>query len=450
MIQAGRPWRLVLVLAVGAVGLVWGGWKCWEVRRFRKAMAEIEADVDASRYGLAARNLAALLAWRPDSDQAAFLLGQCERARGRADAAALAWAKVPAGSSFALQATQGRMELEIERGQFARAEQLVKDAMADPRGDKPGLRLLLGPLFCMQGRSEEARRLIEPSWDHLATTGQATSQAAVSLLRLHIDLQRRVIPIEATRAFLDEAAGSAPEDDRVWLGKANLAIRAGSYDEAARWLDACLRRRPDDAPVWRARLSWAMATGRAAEVREALEHLPSAEIKPAQVQKLAAWFAARRGDSQAELQALERVIAIDPADFASLDGLATLVEKAGHPDRAALLRGQKAATRRMEARYWKLYERYQPKRDAVEMAGLAEQLGRPFEAKAFLALAVAVDPHRADLRRDLSRLSQQATSLGEPPPTVAGLLAELDSQADSSPSAAAHARARTRESTRAQ
>ena len=51
-------------------------------------------------------------------------------------------------------------------------------------------------------------------------------------------------------------ASLAPDDDRVWLGKANLAIRTGMYDEAERWLAACLGRRPGDAPVWRARLNW--------------------------------------------------------------------------------------------------------------------------------------------------------------------------------------------------
>ena len=127
----------------------------------------------------------------------------------------------------------------------------------------------------------------------------------------------------------------APDDDRVWLGKANLAIRAGSYDEAARWLDACLRRRPEDVPVWRARLDWAVATNRVAEAREAAEHLPAEESTPAQVHRLAAWFAARRGDVESERRALERLIAADPADFAALDRLAELADRDGQPDRAA-------------------------------------------------------------------------------------------------------------------
>ena len=38
------------------------------------------------------------------------------------------------------------------------------------------------------------------------------------------------------------------------------------------------------------------------------------------------------------------------------------------------------------------------------MARLAEQLGRRFEARAFLTLAISEDPDRDDLRRDLQRL----------------------------------------------
>ena len=45
-------------------------------------------------------------------------------------------------------------------------------------------------------------------------------------------------------------------------------------------------------------------------------------------------------------------------------------------------------------------------RDAEEMAGLAEQLGRNFEARVFLALAIEDEPERDDLRRELERLSQ--------------------------------------------
>ena len=97
---------------------------------------------------------------------------------------------------------------------------------------------------------------------------------------MHIYLSVGMSSVEMVRDFLEHAARSAPDDDRVWLGKANLAIRQGESEGASRWLDACLNRRREDVPIWRTRLDWALATGRVAEVREALEHLPAARVDP--------------------------------------------------------------------------------------------------------------------------------------------------------------------------
>ena len=47
------------------------------------------------------------------------------------------------------------------------------------------------------------------------------------------------------------------------------------------------------------------------------------------------------------------------------------------------------------------------------MGRLAEQLGRRFEAKAFLTVAIASSPDRADIRRDLARLAQASETLAE-------------------------------------
>ena len=148
----------------------------------------------------------------------------------------------------------------------------------------------------------------------------------------HIELRRSPIPVETVRSSLDQAEQLVPGDDRVWLGKANLAIRVGSYEEASRWLDACLRRRPEDVPVWRARLNLAVATDRDAVAREALKHLPAEESTPAEIAGLAAWLAARRGDLAGERRALEQAIAVDPSGFAALDRLTDLAVQEGRPE----------------------------------------------------------------------------------------------------------------------
>ena len=50
---------------------------------------------------------------------------------------------------------------------------------------------------------------------------------------MHIELTFKPNPIENVRAYLDQASKLAPDDDRVWLGRANLAIRTGNYDDAS-------------------------------------------------------------------------------------------------------------------------------------------------------------------------------------------------------------------------
>ena len=224
------------------------------------------------------------------------------------------------------------------------------------------------PIYSQLGRLDEAERLIEERWKHLNETGEGASEPAIDLVRMHIELTLKPNPVENVRAYLDEAASRAADDDRVWLGRANLAIRTGAYDEAERLLDACLKRRPEDVPVWRARLNWGIATNRIDVVQQALEHLPAEDSTSAQVHRLKAWLAAKRGDVATERRELERLIAEDPADLTALDRLAQLAEKEGQPAQAAELLRKKAEIDRLRARYEKLYDRNQPIRDAEEMA----------------------------------------------------------------------------------
>jgi enediyne biosynthesis protein E4 len=434
MSTGGRRWGSVLLLATLAGGVLWGGGRWWEVRRHRRAMEAIEDEMENGRPGTAARRLNALLAGQPDSDEVLCLLGTCEMARGHPDAADAAWARVPPASRFAPRAILGRMQIRMECGRLAEAEQIVQDALDDPRIDASQLPILLGPIYCQQGRLEETLRLIEARWDALNRAGGGASEEAINLVRAHIALRRSSDSIEMIRAALDQAAALAPEDDRVWLGKANLAIRLGSYDEAARWLAACLRRRPADVPVWRARLDWAVATNRVPEAREALEHLPAQESTPAQVQRLTAWLAARRGDRGGERRALERLIAVDPADATAWDRLVELAVQEGQHARVAELRGKKAEIDQLTARYHKLYQRNQPMRDAAEMAHLAEQLGLGFEARAFLTVAAAVGSGGDQLRRELAQRQPRGRTVPAAGRTLAEVLAaELEATAASSP-----------------
>ena len=433
MIEKTRRLILAFAVVIVAGSLTYGGWRLLGAWRYRTALSAIQADVQAGRHSKAARKLVELLAWKPDSDEAAYLLGVCEKARGRTDAASEAWARIPPGSRFAAGAVLGRAALEVDRGRLADAEQLLNQALEDPRIDGLALRRFLAPLYWQEGRLEEASRLIEADWDGLDRAGRGGSDRAIELVRLHVALSVGMASAEAVRGFLERAATLAPQDDRIWLGRANLAIRQGAFDEAQQWLDSCSRRRPRDLSVWRSRLAWALASGRVATVRDALAHLPAKEESPAQVQRLAAWFARHRGDISLEQIALERLIALDPEDGAARDRLVELAIREGQPAVAAELRRRKSELDQVKLQYQSLFRRDQPARDAAEMARLAEQLGRVFEAKVFWSIALRQEPSHSDLQNILTRLRQPEKSPGEPGQSLAELLArDLDLAVDSS------------------
>jgi thioredoxin-like negative regulator of GroEL len=400
-----RRWWLAIPLAAG---FAWGGWVWWTDRDYRDAILKIELEMANGRFATAGRNLTKILARWPDCGEAAVLLARCEQERGRNEAAAKALARVEPGSLFSHKAILGRMRLAHDQGQLGIAEQIVNDAAADPRNDGPHAHFLLVPIYSQLGRLDEAERLIEGRWNQLNESGAGASEPAIDLVRMHIQLTFKPNPAKDVLAYLESAAGlNQDDDDRVWLGRANLAIRTGAFDEAQRWLDACLKRRPEDVAVWRARLSWGIATDRLETVREALKHLPAVALSSAQLHRLKAWLAARQGDIATERQELDHLVAEDPADRTAFDRLARLAEEAGQPARATELLRKKAEIDRLRVRYEKLYDRNQPIRDAEEMASLAEQLGRTFEARVFLAVASSEEPERDDLRQGLRRLMSE-------------------------------------------
>jgi tetratricopeptide (TPR) repeat protein len=406
-----RCWTALSLVCAGL--LVWGGWAWWRGKCYRQAIAEIRTEMAAGRFATAASNLGKLLNWRPGSDEAAYLLGICEQERGRNQAADDAWSRVAPGSAHSEQAILARMRLLYEVGQVDASEKLIEDASLDPRNDVTALRMMLVPIYRQLGRIDDAQRIIEARWEHLNESGQGAMESAIRLVRMHFELTGEPAPVDEVRTFLDRAARLAPDDDRVWLGRAKLAIRTGAHDEAGRWLDACRKRRPNDVPTWRTRLTWGMAANRGDIVQEAMRHLPAAELTSAQVYRLNAWLFAQQGDVASERRGLELLIATDPADRTALNRLIRIAELDGRPADAAELNRAIVGLDRLGARYAKLHERNQPVRNAVEMAHLAEKLGRSFEARAFLTLAISENPRRDGLRFELEQLTHRHITIAD-------------------------------------
>jgi tetratricopeptide (TPR) repeat protein len=380
-----RRWVSLMCLAAGSVMLI--SIAAWIVaeRRFQAGFRQARGDVDARRFDRARRWLLAQSSARPERDQIDFLLGTCERELGSPQAAVAAWARVPLASALGLSAAALRAQTLVkDLGRFADAEAILLDdlARAGPRGVQ--LRYLLTQLFYWEGRRDEMRALLQQGW--------RTSPDRTGDLRDLWLIDSAVVLIERVQSAVEEAARLAPDDDRVWLARANVALLRGDTSDASRWLDACLARHSEDPVIWRARLKWAQSAGSVDEARRAVAHLPAALFSPAEAIALDAWFASRKGEMRSERAALEALIERIPGDTQALERLATLASSANDAARAAELYRRKARIDQAKERYHRLLSPGRGITEYTELAQLAEVLGRGFEARAWWQLAWQQQP----------------------------------------------------------
>ena len=418
MTRRAKRGALVAGGLVIAGGLAWGLLSWWSGR----ALEDASRDYAAGRYDAARGRLATLEAFWPGRAEVALLLGLCERAAGRPDAALAAWSRVPPGSAMADQAAQLRAETAQDQGRLAVAEAVLVAALRRSGPHAIELRHTLSQLLGKQGRVEEVRTLLEQNWRALCQRDGPASPYAIDSLRSHLSLDLESYSIRKLEAALDEAARRAPDDDRVRLGRAMVALQSGRFDTAARGIDECLQARPGDPVVWRASLELALAADQVDRAHQALAHLNEDQVSPEFLLRLRAWFAAHGDDPAAERAAVERLLEHSPGDTPALERLAVLEIRAGRADRAAVLRVRKAELDRARRDYvHRLRHDFQA--EAAELARLAEVLGRRFEARAFWTLLLTTQPDHGEARAAIARLG---TSDPAPPaPARPRPLAEL-------------------------
>jgi thioredoxin-like negative regulator of GroEL len=339
----------------------------------------------------------------PGDGEAEFLLGACEQALGRTDAAEAAWVRVPPGSAFAGHAAMLRVRLLLKNDRFAAVEELLPVALKASGQHAIEARETLVSLLELEGRFDELRAVVQDSWNGYSDR--------FGLLRELATLDSLVpVPIERIWPALEKAAENAPDDDRIWLGRANLAIRTGEFDRARSWLDDCLRKRPNDSAVWKSRLELALATGDVPATREALGHIQPEQLSTERLLSLRAWFAAQAGDSERERQALEALVEHSPGRVQAVERLAELELLAGRPEIAARRRARKVELDRAKTHYEILVTK--PGAEAIghsrEMARLAEVLGRRFEARALWSIVVERTPSDREATEALERLDRAA------------------------------------------
>ncbi len=250
-----RRRRFVVLLCVALVLAAWGTARGIDYWRYRSSIEQAKARIDKGLPADARRLLSQAAARWPGQGEAEFLLGACEQALGRPDAAEAAWSRVPRTSTFAGHAAMLRVRLLLKRDRFSAAEELLPVAIGASGQHAIEARETLVALLKLEGRFDELRTVVQDGWDSYPDR--------FGLLRQLANLDSIVpVPIEKIWPALEKAAENSPDDDRIWLGRANLAIRKGEFAQARRWLDDCLQRRPRDASVWKSRLDLAAGNRR--------------------------------------------------------------------------------------------------------------------------------------------------------------------------------------------
>jgi tetratricopeptide (TPR) repeat protein len=411
----GRRWTFWLVFAT-LTASAFGAWAVKE-RRFADSLAQARGLMDEGRFPEARRVLVALRSARPADAEVGYRLGACEHAAGEPRRALETWSATPAVGPWGLQVGLARTRtLAGDFGRFADAETILESLLEStpPGADRDNARRTLAELYFWQGRRADVVRLIEAAWLH--TTDP------VGDLRDHWKAENSPTLIDVVRSEVERAAASAPDDDRVWLAQASIASQTGRPADADAFLKRCLEARPEDPAVWRARLELARGRDDLEGARACLARLPASAFAEDARLDLQAWLARRAGDPAAERAALEKLVRTSPADIPALDRLAVLAAEAGDAERARELRRRKGAADAAKDRYRIILEETVAPDRFAELGGLAETLGRTFEARGWWVLREAYVPTDPAAARALAVLGRKPPAPETPP---AGTLADL-------------------------
>ena len=384
-------------------------------------LAIAEREIAAGKHREAADRLVALAERRPELDGVHRALGASLAALGDVDGALQAWAMVPLDANDGAEVALDRAALAIEHGRLAAAEASLEPMVGrhDEIGERAGR--LWQQVLLFSGRSDELAGLYERLWDPNRLRG---TPAKAGLLRKHWLAEAQPLPIAAMRESIDRLHRLAPEDDRVWLGLADLESRTGRYDAADAWLDRCEARRPDDPEVRLARLDWALAARRLDEAERVLPLIPADRLPPERIALIRGRLAGLRGDREAERAALERRVTLEPGDAGSWARLADLAARDGRDADRDALRERKRAADAVNDAYQKLMGAAGggDLGQLPELARTAETLGRRFEALGWWTILALESPGNREARAAIDRLRASPTPESTAP---AATLADL-------------------------
>ena len=195
-----------------------------------------------------------------------------------------------------------------------RPRRFSKPCRVTTEPDAAEVRQTLELVYRFQGRMDDVRRLIVESWIELPTRRPSFGGCSCW-----------------TRPSIrPKWSGSCwrladPEDDRIWLAKANRAILSGQPDEAARWLARARPAAHRPGGLASRTSSWRGPRATLAAAFRAMEHLPAGEFSAART--IAPARLVRRRDGRPRARTSTRsnaLVAEDPGDTAAWDRLAEL------------------------------------------------------------------------------------------------------------------------------
>ena len=429
--------RRRIVLGTGALALFAAGtWWAWRGfgstgPGYDAAIREAKTLIAAGALNRARGLLAETAARSPARGEAQFLMGACEQALGRRDAAVAAWSQVPEGSTFGPPAALFLCAafLQADRLADARAAPLRR-ALVGPRGrwGRGPARRSFSSTSCRAGRRGGA--------GSSATAGSNTRSRVGTLQQLWRLRRRPPAPGGASRgrrARREVGAGRRP--GLAGPGRpggpdgSTVSTRRAAGSAPAR------PRRPDDPAVWRARLDWARRRppGRGPGPRRG-RHLPADRLCPrGGPGRSAAWLGRRSPGTRGRAQGPGELVAT-PArrprgPWSGSPGWPSRPAGGGRGRPAPAPQGRDSTAPRTATGARMVGPTRRP--TPAELAAPGRALGRWFEARGWWALAARRLARRPRGPRRPGPAGARRPRPRRPPP--AGVLAESRPRPPSGP-----------------
>ncbi|MFO0908028.1 MAG: FG-GAP-like repeat-containing protein [Isosphaeraceae bacterium] len=385
-------------LSVIILGGSAGGYLYWRAWKYDAALTRARQRIDARAFAEALALLEPQEGAHPYFSRSPlgeldYQLGLCRWQLGKRGLALAAFEHVPVSSPLWVSAAPFLAEGELDLGHWRRAEEILTRAVSREASNKVlyPVRQALNRIYRMQSRFADAASVLRDAWSE--------EPDPVAALRQIWQLDRGTPPYQTITQALDIGAKLDPDDDRILLGRARVALGEGRLDTAVELLTKCgvPPSRPD-AAVWRAWLDYADATGEGEHATRALRSLGT-QLSPIERLTWRVWFADRMNDLDLEIQTVNSLLTVEPRNPRWLTRSAALATESGDRETAAARRTLKADVDTALDEYTNLLSgnaTFPIAAERVKLGKVADRAGRPFDAQAWFDLARRLDPASVD------------------------------------------------------